>query len=231
MDKSDEENAKCFAHKKCPPNKALCNFGICLDIARFCDGRKDCSNDEENCSQDQCKSLRCSYNCKVTPQGPMCYCAQGQQPNGTECVDLDECQVENVCDQKCINTPGAFKCECGTGYVLNGTNCWAVNNPPGEPASMILLTGTVLQRIRLDGSLWSKRTVRDLKEPTAVEVIHRERIVCAVHEMENGTGLGCFDIDDFNKRRVELFTELSFPWDGKWRSSLLICYSSFRGKG
>lgn len=215
VDRSDEENSRCFAGKKCPPNKALCNFGVCLEIARFCDGRKDCANDEENCSQDQCQGLHCSYNCKVTPQGAMCYCAPGQQPNGTDCVDMDECQVENVCDQKCINTPGSFKCECTAGYVLNGTNCWAVNNPPEEPASMVLLTGNKLQRIKLDGSLWSAKTVRELVEPRAVEIVHILRHVCVVHDCQQGTGLVCLDIDDFSKTRMEVLTDLNFSWSSE----------------
>lgn len=217
LDKSDEENPRCFAGKKCPPNKALCNFGVCLDISRFCDGRRDCANDEVNCSQEHCKAMHCSYNCKVTPQGPMCYCGTGQQPNGTECVDMDECQVENVCDQKCINTPGSFKCECTAGYLLNGTNCWAVNIPPEEPASVILLTGgNTLQRIRLNGSLWSKKTTRELTEPRVVEIVHRNRYVCVVYDMGRGTGLGCFDIDDFNQTRMELYTDLIFSWTSGW---------------
>lgn len=216
VDRSDEEDPRCFAGKKCPPNKALCHFGICLDIAKFCDGRKDCANDELNCSQEQCKSLQCSYNCKVTPQGPMCYCAAGLQPNGTECVDMDECQVENVCDQKCINTPGSFKCECTTGYTANGTNCWAINIPPSEPASMILLVLNKLLRIKLDGSMWSIKTTRELADPRAVEIVHRNRFVCAVHDLGRGIGLGCFDIDDFNETKVELLTDLIFSWSSEW---------------
>jgi len=32
-----------------------------------------------------CDELKCTYNCKMTPEGPKCYCPQGQQPNGTNC--------------------------------------------------------------------------------------------------------------------------------------------------
>lgn len=215
VDRSDEEHPRCFAGKKCPPNKALCSFGICLEIAKFCDGRKDCANDEVNCSQDQCKGRSCSFNCKVTPQGPMCYCAPGQQPNGTDCVDMDECQVDNVCDQKCINTPGSFKCECQEGYVLSGTDCKAINIPPEEAASMILLTGNRLQRIKLDGSMWSKKTAKDLVEPRAVEVVHMKRQVCVVYGLGTGTGFSCFDIDDFDKSYLDIVGALNFSWSSE----------------
>lgn len=219
-DKSDENQARCFAGKKCPPNKALCSYGICLEIAKFCDGHWDCANDEMHCSQERCKVMKCSYNCKVTPQGPMCYCAPGMQWNGTGCVDMDECEVDNVCDQKCINTPGSFKCECATGYMLNGTNCLAVNNPPEEPASMILLVLNQLRRIRLDGTLWSTDTERELVDPRVVEIIHRDRFVCVIHSVQNGTALSCLDIDDFNKVRLEIFPDTMFSLSGKRRSLL-----------
>lgn len=33
----------------------------------------------------KCAELKCSYNCKITPAGPKCYCPIGQEPNGTQC--------------------------------------------------------------------------------------------------------------------------------------------------
>lgn len=37
----------------------------------------------------KCAELKCSYNCKVTPAGPKCYCPAGQEPvNGTQCQGL-----------------------------------------------------------------------------------------------------------------------------------------------
>lgn len=33
----------------------------------------------------KCAELNCSYNCKLTPAGPKCYCQQGQEPNGNQC--------------------------------------------------------------------------------------------------------------------------------------------------
>lgn len=74
-------------YTKCLPNQSECANGFCLDIANFCDGNWDCDNDELNCvnATQKCSELKCSYDCKLTPSGPMCYCAQGQAPNGTIC--------------------------------------------------------------------------------------------------------------------------------------------------
>lgn len=36
----------------------------------------------------KCAELKCSYNCKITPAGPKCYCPIGQEPNGTQCQGL-----------------------------------------------------------------------------------------------------------------------------------------------
>lgn len=48
----------------------------------------------------QCATLNCSFNCKLTPQGPKCFCAPGQVPvNVTQCMDFDECSIEGMCDR------------------------------------------------------------------------------------------------------------------------------------
>lgn len=33
----------------------------------------------------KCAALNCAFNCAMTPVGPKCYCALGQEPNGTKC--------------------------------------------------------------------------------------------------------------------------------------------------
>ena len=44
----------------------------------------------------------------------MSYCSHA----GTECIDIDECQLNPLtCGPgACVNTPGTFECQCDTGY-------------------------------------------------------------------------------------------------------------------
>lgn len=76
----------------------------------------------------ECATLNCSFNCKLTPQGPTCYCTPGQVPvNVTQCEDFDECSIEGMCDQLCHNTFGSYECSCVSGYVKQKNRCLAVN--------------------------------------------------------------------------------------------------------
>jgi hypothetical protein len=112
---------------KCLPNQAHCANGECLDIEKFCDGHWDCSDDEYSCSNKTlCDELKCSYNCKVVGNTPRCYCPAGRQPNGTQCIDIDECLAE-PCEQKCTNTDSSYKCGCVAGYIKVANMCRALN--------------------------------------------------------------------------------------------------------
>ena len=46
-----------------------------------------------------------------------------------ECVDEDECDLQNMCQHTCVNTDGSFQCLCSEGYQLasNQYNCSDVN--------------------------------------------------------------------------------------------------------
>ena len=46
-----------------------------------------------------------------------------------ECVDEDECNLQNMCEHTCVNTDGSFQCLCSEGYQLasNQYNCSDVN--------------------------------------------------------------------------------------------------------
>ncbi|XGW14233.1 hypothetical protein V3C99_000510 [Haemonchus contortus] len=52
-------------------------------------------------------------------------CSQGYEFLDGECVDIDECRLENVCDPRaqCINTPGDFQCSCDAGLTGDGHYC------------------------------------------------------------------------------------------------------------
>lgn len=128
LDDSDE-NQNCT--KSCEKNEELCSNGECLAIEKFCNGIRDCSNDESNCKdQTPCQKLKCDYDCKITPQGPKCYCPSGQQViNDTKCVDLDECQLKKeICDQNCDNLINTYKCSCVAGYERINKRCIGINS-------------------------------------------------------------------------------------------------------
>jgi len=132
LDQSDEESTL-NCSKKCPNNHLPCSNGICLHISKFCDGRVDCENDELVCNDNSpCKTLKCAYDCKVTPFGPKCYCPPNQDiVNDTKCVLQKTCNENEFdsesCDQLCILLKGKNKCTCTTGYERTNQKCIGIN--------------------------------------------------------------------------------------------------------
>ncbi|XP_014349329.1 EGF-containing fibulin-like extracellular matrix protein 1 [Latimeria chalumnae] len=48
-------------------------------------------------------------------------CIVGFVPNEqNQCTDVNECEVNNPCEQQCYNIIGSFICQCNQGYELNG---------------------------------------------------------------------------------------------------------------
>ncbi|XP_063804473.1 nidogen-2 [Pseudophryne corroboree] len=57
-----------------------------------------------------------------------CVCASGYQGDGTDCTDVDECDVRLAnCGQntQCLNLPGSYRCECLPGHTFSadGQSC------------------------------------------------------------------------------------------------------------
>ncbi|XP_043066692.1 low-density lipoprotein receptor-related protein 1 isoform X1 [Drosophila bipectinata] len=253
-DTSDETNCLKGAAPKCRAFEIECRNGDCLELSRFCDGHWDCDNDELLCDKQNaaCAALNCSYNCKLTPKGARCYCPKGQvteSANSTRCVDYDECSEPGTCDQMCRNTPGSYECSCVSGYAKSkGRSCRAINVPPTEPASLTLLHTGGISRIGINGELIdAPAKAKDkgaLANATAdkevdlfpkhsdismgaLEVWHRNRTLCVLHNDWRELHLECQRIDD---RRVkwtlpispsiatrQFFTELRLDWlSGNW---------------
>ncbi|XP_033252319.1 low-density lipoprotein receptor-related protein 2-like [Drosophila miranda] len=150
-DLTDEVNCTDAVALQCSAFEGECHNGECLELSPFCDGHWDCDSDELQCDKQDaaCAAMNCSYNCKLTPRGPRCYCPGGQVPeslNSTRCVDHDECQEPGTCDQLCRNTPGSYECSCVSGYdKAKGGRCRAINVPSSEPATLTLFSnGSVL---------------------------------------------------------------------------------------
>uniref|UniRef100_A0A3P9AJ59 Fibrillin 2b n=1 Tax=Esox lucius TaxID=8010 RepID=A0A3P9AJ59_ESOLU len=68
--------------------------------------------------------------CVNVPGSFKCRCRDGWVGDGIKCVDIDECNFQNICVfGTCQNLPGMFRCVCDDGYELDrsGGNCTGEN--------------------------------------------------------------------------------------------------------
>ena len=101
---------------------------------------------------------------------------KGKQPAGSLCVDTNECVVDDPCDQHCTNLAGTFKCGCMPGYKLMTTSkCQAINDPPSEPASLLISTAETIQRMTVNGGTIDQISALD---SYALDFNHRNNSVC-----------------------------------------------------
>ncbi|XP_034653858.1 prolow-density lipoprotein receptor-related protein 1 isoform X1 [Drosophila subobscura] len=210
-DLTDEVNCTDAQALQCRVFEGECFNGECLELSRFCDGHWDCDSDELQCDKQDaaCAAMNCSYNCKLTPHGPRCYCPGGQVPesmNSTRCVDHDECQELGTCDQLCRNTPGSYECSCVSGYdKIKGGRCRAINVPTAGPATLMLFSnGSILHisLLELPSNASKEEATRGLlstltmPQAQAFEVWHRNRTICALHSSRHELRLHCQRIDE-----------------------------------
>ncbi|XP_056893820.1 hemicentin-1 isoform X2 [Takifugu flavidus] len=96
----------------CPSGMTKAANGTCIDVDECRDGTHQCRYNQI------CENTRGSYHC-TCPRG---YRSQGV---GRPCVDINECEVRDVCQHECVNTPGSHRCLCPAGYRLmtNGKTC------------------------------------------------------------------------------------------------------------
>ncbi|XP_039887592.1 adhesion G protein-coupled receptor L4 [Simochromis diagramma] len=102
-------------------NKACyCNHGYTGDGTTFCNDDDECQNVTNICgARGQCTNTVGSYYCKCVSG----YKSTGRDeflPNdGTDCIDIDECESEQVCgpNSDCHNTNGSFNCTCQRDYI------------------------------------------------------------------------------------------------------------------
>ncbi|XP_055591150.1 low-density lipoprotein receptor-related protein 1 [Uranotaenia lowii] len=210
IDVSDEDADLCRSSKHCLPTQTVCSNGKCLDIEKFCDGTWDCSNDELGCpangtSTAECDALKCSYECRHTPNGARCFCTKGSQPNGNVCEDFDECQVDGVCDQICENVPGSYRCLCAAGYIKSGNKCLAVNTPKEEPASLLFATPNEIRKFPvINGTFQRLANVSYMHLKTenvlALEMYHRNRTFCWI---AGDSTFECHNVDSNRSLNVQ----------------------------
>ncbi|CAL4088832.1 unnamed protein product, partial [Meganyctiphanes norvegica] len=211
-DTSDEDEATCKKGNPCPSNYFRCEDGIsCRVLKKVCDGTSDCPDSSDEGSfcregKDACKRLegtpqQCIYGCKPTPSGPRCFCPLGQQPNGTKCIDSNECEVEGSCDQSCFNEDPGFHCACVEGYKLyNDTRCSAIGVPPDERVTFIYVSNTKVERLHTNGFGVVGQTQVMTKHALAVEFDHRNRTVYWVTANTSGSAIYAADADNMHNQ-------------------------------
>ncbi|XP_072743249.1 vitellogenin receptor isoform X2 [Anoplolepis gracilipes] len=103
-------------------NRYLCKNQRCIFLNAVCDEKDDCgdgSDEGASCKSNSCKTIKCSFDCKITPSGPVCTCKPGYKiQDKITCIDIDECQIYGICSQGCVNTEGSYRCTCEAGYTL-----------------------------------------------------------------------------------------------------------------
>ena len=143
------ENASC---QNIPGNfSCTCNIGfegdLCADIDECseennCDENARCSNTEGsfycycpegfhgdglNCYEGSCDDRSCPTNKKCTTlTTEECQCKANFITRGNSCVDIDECLLDNDCDEHadCVNLDGSYSCTCMAGWEGDGTDCY-----------------------------------------------------------------------------------------------------------
>ncbi|KAF6197572.1 hypothetical protein GE061_008536 [Apolygus lucorum] len=252
FDQWDEDPAHCGPKSTCPWNTILCNATQkCLHVSKFCDSVDDCGGEDEGsfCTDSGCNKKKCEFKCKMTKEGPHCYCKDGYKlkTDNSTCVDANECEVDGSCDQICANTFGSFRCSCVPGYKeVNHTKCEAVNVPPNEPATIILSSSSDIRRIALNGSDWSGDSIQR-SQTLALEFDHRNHRFCYLHQNRgNNTdaAMYCADVDELSNitkypqpslLSFESVTHIALDWvSGNWyflddsRELIFLCTGNLK---
>ncbi|XP_063881494.1 prolow-density lipoprotein receptor-related protein 1-like isoform X4 [Scylla paramamosain] len=248
-DNSDEDNALCKKGNTCPLNYYRCQDAItCIFLRKVCDGRYNCpdrSDEGTFCEETNlCESRSCAHSCRPTGEGPQCFCPDWQQPNGTRCVDANECEREGSCDQMCTNREQGFSCTCGLGYDLVGiSHCRAKNVPPYEPATLLYASNSGLARLYLNGSAIPGNTRFNLRFAVNMDFNHRNNSVCWVNANSTWSSFQCALADNLNdtwlipqpsQHGLGYVNDIAQDWvTGNWyildqREMIFLCNATMR---
>ncbi|XP_055859998.1 uncharacterized protein LOC106058961 isoform X2 [Biomphalaria glabrata] len=95
---------------------------------------KNCESELNGCELDPCFKGQTCTDLTVQEQGNSSVGYKcGPCPNGyidwmQTCVDIDECNGTNPCEQSCTNTEGSYICSCPDGYRLDMSNKKSCND-------------------------------------------------------------------------------------------------------
>ncbi|XP_061832293.2 adhesion G protein-coupled receptor L4 [Nerophis lumbriciformis] len=98
----------------------FCNNGYTGDGTTFCNDDNECQNVTYICSKKgTCTNTVGSYYCTCLPGYSSTGLQHFQTNDGTECVDIDECEAGQVCgpNSLCHNSDGSFYCTCQRDYI------------------------------------------------------------------------------------------------------------------
>ncbi|KAL4225514.1 Low-density lipoprotein receptor-related protein 4 [Mactra antiquata] len=180
-DNSDEINCGVTS---CGVGQFHCISGECIGNNKVCNSEKDCNDgsDEVNCrwaANCNVNNGGCDQLCQQTAHGAKCSCRRGYQllADGHECVDFNECDLQNVCSQICVNTPGSFRCDCKGGYILkpDGRGC-KVQVTTGEKAYLIFANRVDIRRVMPDMSEYDS-ILQGLENAIALDFHHEKGYV------------------------------------------------------
>ncbi|XP_023933575.1 uncharacterized protein LOC106153406 [Lingula anatina] len=127
-----ENNGTCVFHEE-----QMSSFAFAYCMCQDGYGGQFCEEDIDGCADNPCYfGVVChdvpAPDLLYNPLGYRCgECPFGLIGNGQTCVDLDECQTENACQQGCRNLAGEshYECFCFEGYALgaDGFSCVDIN--------------------------------------------------------------------------------------------------------
>ncbi|XP_077440369.1 adhesion G protein-coupled receptor L4 [Vanacampus margaritifer] len=98
----------------------FCHHGYTGDGTTFCNDDNECQNVTNICgNKGNCTNTLGSYNCTCLPGYISTGQAKFQTNDGTECIDIDECEAGQACgpNSHCHNINGSFYCTCQRDYI------------------------------------------------------------------------------------------------------------------
>ncbi|CAD5211098.1 unnamed protein product [Bursaphelenchus okinawaensis] len=178
------------------------------DLCKNSASTNDCPRSVCNKQINSCDPRDSACNCRKTEKnGSVCYCRNGFELRGGQCVDINECDTIGTCDQLCTNTIGSFKCDCHPGYKLYGekgasvpTKCRAVGDDP----LLLLSNRAAIRRYDLITNKYHP-LVEQLESAVAMDYWHQQSTVIwsdvakekiMMCKVDNKTFFGDSDVKD-----------------------------------